>query len=925
MKYINTKAGDFVRDLLVDMPRPDHCAAAQVAAWAKQQGVEVDPDEVDVVTLHYQLHEGQWQAQVVNAVSLTQAVIDNWQGESTNDAIGALLHTPWAGDPPPEGLHIVEQLHRRGPLAYGDDYQVFNGLYRRTRPARYDAQTLVKLPAEGLQRFIWTLDFHTPYRKRLDTFWRQGLEHYRSAALANFVAASNKQFSEGSLSLAAQQLTWQVAGLVARQPAVQVRPLNIYGYAATDILCMSNQTSGLTLLYLPGNTSPLHEFVDEPCMKLWLAAQCRDSARRDALQAHFAPGDRDDGLSYSGLTTALRGLGRYPEADLPDADHHPGFATSGVWAPGSTINYRASHYSRVIEGDVFEALAHRKKKRAYQDADYLIDTDTSVTKAKWRHYLSSAINTLAPVALIVPELAPLFAAGGVAQFGLGLDQALRARSLAGRQQGFEEQVYGLFNALPLAHSALGEGSIFRVEKSGWVPAIDPDRFVPPSRVNGRIGYPLSPVRPTRLPLSPAQMEAFFSLPDHIAPLSGADAQVAGAVVRQPGFDGGFDRLQSQVGGYLCGVTWDVNSNTFVLNTALNDVEPAHWVPNAQGVALTPAQALSPATDAERQATLRALGVDLELPVDLPALLAQDATPIPAKISSIWLGDQTLSAELLENLGANSAIVKDTRYEYRLYLSRANPQAWAENVRLLGEHAPDMKIITLENDPLYTTFANSPYFEQYEAAIDGAGGKPTNYASACDVLRYRVLHAEGGLYMDVDDSLIAPGQRPELDGQAFGDPAPHLDDVALLASADGMVLPPPVSSELMGMNHQYNNSFMGSHPGNPTLDAISDEMLARYRGNEDFYHHRPNLDDDPRAFGNYARRLSYLTGPKVLDDVLKRRLPQLERLSQLRNFIVCPTLNGYLIVDKPALAATFKQCLPLNRIGLVRSTLSWKHS
>lgn len=935
MQYINPHAVAFVRAILPDLPRPDKCAAVAFAAWARRQGVTLDPDQVDAVTLHYQRHEGVWQAVVTQRMSLTQAVIGNWQGESTNDVFGAILQSPWAGKPPPSPLRITDTLHSRGALKYGEDYQVFNGLYHRTQPARYDADNWLELPAEGFQAFIWHLDFHKPFKQKLDTFWARHFDNYCLAARLNFVAASNKQRMQGSLSAAGQRLTLQVAGLVRApqwadhgqiahaHPVLRVAPLNIYGYPATDILCISNLHTGLTLLYIPGNSSPLHEFVDEPCMKLWIAEQCRDVAKRQALQAHFAPRDVDDGLSFSGLATALRGLGHYPDADRL-RDSHAGFATSGVWHPQSTINYKPDKYSPPITGDVFAALAKRKKNRCYQDADFIIDSDRDVEKARWREYLSSTINTLAPIACIVPELAPLFAIGGVAQFGLALDQTVEAKTLDERVAGVEGQVYGLLNALPLAHAVAGEASIFRFEDSAIVLATDPQIFIPPRRVNGRIGYPMSPTRPPRLPMmSEDELREFFRLPSCIDPLPGGDTVISDAVVRQPQYDGGYDLLQGHVDSYLTPLSWDVETNTFVPRSGLNDVQLRHLAAPIKGSEMVDvAPPLPVASQAQRQACLRALGVDLQLPVDLRTLEVEGATPIPKKISCVWIGSKLIGPEVLENLGANAAIVEESKYEYRLYLTQADPEQYARNVDLLARHAPGLKVIPLEQDPLYAAFANSKYFAQYQAALDGNGGLATNYASACDVLRYRILHAEGGLYMDVDDNLLRPGQLAELDGVQFGLPAVHLDDAALLATPDGLVLSPPVSSELMGMSHQYNNSFIGSHPGNPTLDAVSDEIHARYQTSQDFYDSRPDRDVDPWAFGMYARRLSYLTGPRVLNDVAQARLPTLKLLSQLRNFAVCPTLNGHLIIDKPEIGKAFRRWLPLDSIALVRGSLSW---
>ena len=85
---------------------------------------------------------------------------------------------------------------------YGADYRVYNGLFRQTSPATYDAGNHVRIPAEAFQRFIWNLDFQHPYKQMLAAYWKDGLNTYRDAAKVNFIAACNKQAAEGSLGAA---------------------------------------------------------------------------------------------------------------------------------------------------------------------------------------------------------------------------------------------------------------------------------------------------------------------------------------------------------------------------------------------------------------------------------------------------------------------------------------------------------------------------------------------------------------------------------------------------------------------------------------------------------------------------------------------------------------------------------------------------
>lgn len=925
-RFISAQGVQNVRDSLDNYPRPDQAAADAVRHWATQQGIDLDPDRVDAVTLHYQVKGQQCIARVVQTMTLTQALLSNWQGESSNDLVAAALHLPWAGDPPPYPITLVDHLDEQGLFKYGADYIVYNGLFRKTAPATYDAGNHVRIPAEAFQRFIWNLDFQHPYKQMLAAYWKDGLNTYRDAAKVNFIAACNKQVSEASLSDAGRVLAWQVAGLQPRPswaslgrtsrstPVVQVAGLNIYGYVATNLLCLRNTASGLTLLYIPGNSSPFHEFPSESAMKLWIAEQCKSEQTRQALEQHFAPGDEADTLGFSGLTTALIGLGRYPAYHHFDPDHHPGFATSGLWVPNDIINYKTSSYSPPIEGDLFLAMAKRQKKRTTQDADFIINTDSAVTKEKWRGYFNSAINTLAPIAMVVPELAPTFAIGGLIELGTGLDRALHGKTLQARAAGAEDSVWGLLNAAPLLHVLVPEEpAIFRVRRPG---------FVSPSRVNGQIGYPMSPMQAPHLPPVEPALEAAFSLLDSVPPLAGADPQLSAAVVRVPSFVGERDALQCTINGYTTHVHYDIEMDAFVSSEDLNDIEPPYYVAPAPGQStLSRLQDLRrPVDDAQRMRTLRALGVDLQLPVDFAAMRPVEATAIPKKVSCIWVGDKDISTTLLENVGRNAALLQDSEYEFRLFLSTASPEAYARNVDLLATHAPTMQVIPLEPHPLFDELRNSRYFAQYTAAIEGNGGVATNYSSASDVLRYRLLKHEGGLYLDMDDSLLAPGEKT-----AVGQAAERIDSVPLHTSDTGLILSVPVSNESLGMTIRYNSSMLGSHAGNPTLDAISDTMLTRFEARPDFYDSRPNATEDPEAFQRYAAELNYMTGPGMLNDAIAVSLPGLAQFREVWNIGALPTVNVIGFIDPATFLDAYRVLTPLSRFARIGSTLSWMHT
>jgi hypothetical protein len=100
----------------------------------------------------------------------------------------------------------------------------------------------------------------------------------------------------------------------------------------------------------------------------------------------------------------------------------------------------------------------------------------------------------------------------------------------------------------------------------------------------------------------------------------------------------------------------------------------------------------PVTHAMRMGLLRALGIDLRLPVEYPTIDSTALQPIPRQVSSIWVGDKVISRALLENLGSNARRLSESQYAYRLFLSNATPEAYRENLRLLAEHAPTLQVV-----------------------------------------------------------------------------------------------------------------------------------------------------------------------------------------------------------------------------------------
>jgi hypothetical protein len=330
-----------------------------------------------------------------------------------------------------------------------------------------------------------------------------------------------------------------------------------------------------------------------------------------------------------------------------------------------------------------------------------------------------------------------------------------------------------------------------------------------------------------------------------------------------------------------------------------------------------------ASDEARMQTLRALGIDLELPVDFTAHSGEPSNPILKVVTHLWVGDKTINPDLVDNIARNAAHLEGSQYTYRLYLSNANQESYARNLQNLTERAPTLEVRTLEDQAFFKAFQDSEYFDQYQAAMNGNGGQATTYASAVDILRLRLLHHEGGLYMDVDDTLLATGEYPfQIDGQNFGSPGESIRETELRTTANGLLVGAPTFNDTLSMHSLYNTNMIGSHAGNPTLDMICAEIRRRFEQLPDFYRSKPDIQSDKAGFERFARQLNWLTGPGVFNYVVDRTLPELYRLRQTANLAACPAINKATIIDTQAYAEAERTYQPLGRIAKSGNNKSW---
>jgi len=324
---------------------------------------------------------------------------------------------------------------------------------------------------------------------------------------------------------------------------------------------------------------------------------------------------------------------------------------------------------------------------------------------------------------------------------------------------------------------------------------------------------------------------------------------------------------------------------------------------------------------QRSAVLKALDIDLDILeiLNRNPIIPSPKTPIPKRISLVWVGNQPIDDELFDILEENLRFANTAGYKVYFYLSEKSKelnypqlkQIFCYSLLCLPVVKARNELKILEETNFYRRFSASRIFQQYQDAIDGNGGVATNFASAADILRLALIKEKGGLYLDIDDQLQDPFGTFEL---AAG------DNVFLLSDL--------LSSSSMDMYYSFGTSFFGSLPGNTVIDDVLAEIDLRYRQkeNQDFYKVARPVRGNIKAFDTYARKLSYLTGPSVVNSILLKKFPALNEYIALKKLhAICnrPTV-AQLYLQLAEKIPSAKDIAPLASCSKIGNLHSWRY-
>ncbi|WDU63671.1 hypothetical protein LRS56_03800 [Pseudomonas poae] len=468
-------------------------------------GRDVDPDTTFVVTFAYNKHghTPPYPAQIISKQTLTEVAQRNLQHTDKTDVVDVLR-----GDEqydPEVSLKTQKQIPiTKGPVferqfdtTPDQKTRFYQGIYTEpaaSSPDNYDASNRIPVSVKDFQQAVWDTSYSVPYRAYLSAEISKGELARKNLSKIAFINAAETQHQESSLDDDDMELARRVAGAGNKprdqlslfddihdhrlDPQVETKFLTLNGRASTDIFYAVDKKTSRTLLYLPGNSSPIHPFENPGKMHDWLRKQFSLPNAKDAFLEHFQMADHDE------VKRVMRNVGdgyrRFGPNDWPESRQDQSIVR-GVRHDGDPFYESGRRWGEHRLNDISEQFVSNKQvtEGLLLDAAKTLGNGLLSMGAIAATFIPGPIGVFAAVAL---------ATHGAIEVGEGIKDARD-----GKPGAAQRITFGALNALPL----VGRG-VFKVAKGVTNAGKNPLPKAPSA------GAPVKPIGAPK-PLSASQL------------------------------------------------------------------------------------------------------------------------------------------------------------------------------------------------------------------------------------------------------------------------------------------------------------------------------------------------------------------------------------------------------------------------------------
>ncbi|WEJ22762.1 membrane-targeted effector domain-containing toxin [Pseudomonas sp. SD17-1] len=339
------------------------------------------------------------------------------------------------------------------------------GFYREGAHAGvFDERNEVPMAPADVLRYFWQIDFSSVFKQKMQAFWANSAEAFRSMAKANFLSKVVEACEHADLPEQRKRyrlLARALAGVTDWPPTleqlqqthvpdqgVRLHAFDIGGYVASDML-RAVLPDGYQVLYMPGEVTALHLFANPAQLYWWVLQNTNAADNRARLMAHFALSSHAENPAGVGLEHLI---------DLLFSN----------WA--GSAHDAINLLDKPVEQDAFSYLRDAARQRMSDDAHFALRSNADLRKQMWVADLHAFTRFAGAMAAFDWPVALAAVGAGLGETGLSIDEAINGHTTAERQAGVIGAVLACIDTLFNA-TLLGEETGEAIRVDGEVPAV----------------------------------------------------------------------------------------------------------------------------------------------------------------------------------------------------------------------------------------------------------------------------------------------------------------------------------------------------------------------------------------------------------------------------------------------------------------------